>query len=129
MLVLVVDDDAPARDALRYSLEAGGIEVYLAGGFDEAARAIGERNFDAVVTDLHMPRNGEQVLKHAGAVRPRIPVIVVTGRDPGAARRGSVGAGAYAVLGKPFAPEKLLTLLRKAVKGSPAPRRRSRKTR
>jgi two-component system C4-dicarboxylate transport response regulator DctD len=129
MLVLIVDDDAPARDALRFSLEAGGIEVQLAGGVDEAARLIAERNIDAVVTDLHMPLDGEQVLEHVFEARPGVPVIVVTGRDPQAAKRSSVGARAYAVLGKPFAPEKLVRLLREATKRPRAKRRPAKKPR
>ena len=120
MNVLVIDDDVAVRNSLRYSLEAEGIDVEVADGPEEAVRAITRSEYDAVVTDLAMVGDGEHVLERVHVLRPGTPVIIITG-DPSKAKRTSAVRNAYAILSKPFTPEGLIKLLRKATRA----RRRS----
>jgi two-component system response regulator MprA len=122
MTVLVVDDDEAMRDSLRFSLESEGIDVEVASGTSEAVRAISEKEFDAVVTDLAMAGDGEHVLEQMHSLRPGTPVIVVTGQAS-APKRRSVARRAHAVLSKPIPIERLIKVLRNAMKPGARPKR------
>jgi CheY-like chemotaxis protein len=60
--VLVADDDEANRNALAQLLETHGHRVTVAADGQEALDQIGQVHFDAVVTDLHMPRLGGREL-------------------------------------------------------------------
>jgi CheY-like chemotaxis protein len=64
MRILVVDDDAVNRQAMELLLEREGHEVVAVENGLEAIERLGERDttFDAVVTDLQMPRLGGRAL-------------------------------------------------------------------
>jgi DNA-binding NtrC family response regulator len=121
MTVLLLDDDPSVRESLRYYLEAEGVSVEVAPDAYQGVHAFLQQHFDVVVTDLDMPGNGQHVLERVHALRPGTPVIIMTGQDPTRAQRKSLSRRAYAILPKPFAPERLTKLLRQAT------RRRSRK--
>ena len=107
--VMVVDDEEPARLALRHALESiGGVEIVAecANGFD-AVRLVGERRPDVVLLDVQMPKlDGFDVLELIGR---DVPVVFVTAYDEFALRAFDVHAVDYLL--KPFAPERLATAL------------------
>jgi CheY-like chemotaxis protein len=57
--VLVVDDDESTRDTLSLILENSGFQVVAAANVNEALKLIGSQTFDVLLSDLHMPRNGD----------------------------------------------------------------------
>ena len=78
--VLLVDDEALVRAALRRGLTRHGIEVVEASSGDEGLAQFGE-DIDAVILDLAMPgRPGLEVLQELKRRRPTVPVMVLTGR-------------------------------------------------
>jgi two-component system, LytTR family, response regulator len=103
--VLVVDDEALARQVLREYLEAlADVEVLAecANGF-EAVKAIAERSPDLVFLDVQMPKlDGFEVLELAGRTTP---VIFVTAYDEFAVRAFDVHAIDYLL--KPISPERV----------------------
>jgi two-component system, LytTR family, response regulator len=105
MRVLVVDDEALARQVLREYLEGmAGVEVLgeCANGFD-AVKAIAERSPDLVFLDVQMPKlDGFEVLELAGRATP---VVFVTAYDEFAVRAFEVHAVDYLL--KPFSPERV----------------------
>src|SRR5438046_2807994 len=69
--VLVVDDDAPARQLVRKYLASRGATVF-------------EAEIDLVITDLNMPgRSGMWLIEEARTRFPDLPIIVTTGEDAG----------------------------------------------
>ncbi len=71
------------------------------------------RRPDCVLLDLHMPRvDGFEVLERLRALRPAVPVVVITGRDTpeSRARAGSLDADAY--LRKPVERGELIDAIR-----------------
>jgi PAS domain S-box-containing protein len=83
--VLVVDDDAVLARSMIDILQSEGHRVTAAAGGERgiaefnAALARGEP-FDAVITDLGMPRiDGRQVAKAVKAASPTTPVLMLTG--------------------------------------------------
>jgi CheY-like chemotaxis protein len=63
MRILVVDDDAVNRQAMLLLLEREGHQVVAVENGLEAMERLGERDtFDAIVTDLQMPRLGGRAM-------------------------------------------------------------------
>ncbi len=105
--ILVVDDSRLGREAASRVLSGAGYQIIVAEDGFEAWELLGERRFDAVVTDLEMPRmdgfdlvariRREPTLRH-------LPVVVLSSRTGRATRERATAAGADAVL--PKAPQK-----------------------
>jgi DNA-binding response OmpR family regulator len=57
--VLLVDDNEVLRDLMHDALNAKGFEITTADGVIEALKLIGAQEFDALITDLHMPNAGD----------------------------------------------------------------------
>jgi two-component system KDP operon response regulator KdpE len=118
--VLVVDDDAQVRQAIRWALEDEGLAVVTAADGHEALGLAVERRPDLVVLDLTLPEmNGYAVARglRAGHARP-IPILLITadGQAPLKAQR----VGAYAFLRKPFRIEDLLHAVHTGLSGAGA---------
>ncbi len=83
--VLVVEDERAVRDLTRDLLVAAGHTVLLAEDGDDAV-ALLEReaaDLDLVVADVVLPgRSGAEVLEAVRALRPDLPVLLVTGFSP-----------------------------------------------
>jgi two-component system response regulator MprA len=121
--ILVVDDDARLRKALRRVLVSHGFEVEMAANGDEALAQIRARTFDAVVLDMMMPgSDGIEVCEQLRAGGDQLPVLMLTARDAVRDRVAGLEAGADDYLVKPFANEELIArvraLLRRAGVGS-----------
>jgi two-component system response regulator MprA len=121
--ILVVDDDAGLRKALRRVFVSHGFEVELAGDGEEALARIRSRGVDVVVLDVMMPgSDGIEVCERLRAECHRLPVLMLTARDAVRDRVAGLDAGADDYLVKPFANEELVArvraLLRRAGTGS-----------
>lgn len=69
--VLVVDDDPAVRDTVQAFLESRGCEVVAADDGVEGLEAVSHGEFDAVISDVRMPRRDGVWLWHeALALRP-----------------------------------------------------------
>jgi two-component system LytT family response regulator len=102
---VILDDEEPARLALRADLEAiGGVTIVgeCANGF-EAVRLVGEVQPDVVLLDVQMPKlDGFEVLELIG---PGVPVVFCTAYDQFALRAFDVHAVDYLL--KPYSRERL----------------------
>ncbi|MBX5482087.1 MAG: sigma-54-dependent Fis family transcriptional regulator [Myxococcaceae bacterium] len=115
--ILVVDDDPHARDFIRSLLEPLG-RVSVASGPDTAIQAIAsEEPPDLVITDMAMPEPGDglKVLAAARAHQPDAPVIVITAYGNVEGALDSIQKGAWDYLTKPFDPDALLHVARRAL--------------
>ena len=107
--VVIVDDEMPARMALRALLadEADAIVVAECENGFEAVRTITDLQPDVVLLDVQMPKlDGFDVLELVGA---EVPVVFVTAHDEFALKAFEVHAVDYLL--KPVAPERLATAL------------------
>ncbi|MEM6381573.1 MAG: phosphate regulon transcriptional regulator PhoB [Pseudomonadota bacterium] len=119
--ILIVEDEAPLVELLRYNLEAAGFAVVIAMSGDEAENCLAERSFDLILLDWMLPIiSGIELcrqLRHKGPNRTT-PVIMLTARgEEGERIRGlTTGADDYVV--KPFSiPEltaRIQAILRRA---------------
>ncbi len=110
--MVVLDDDPAICDLLEDILR---LEAHRVHTFTEPLAAIahiGREPVDLLFTDLQMPgMSGWDVARKAQAVRPDLPVVLVTGWgeeiDPAEARRRGVAA----VVGKPFQAQHILRIV------------------
>jgi CheY-like chemotaxis protein len=101
-----VDDDPINRKVLSWQLSDVNASVEYAADGNQALRLCQAREFDVVLTDLHMPVMGGLALTRAiraGRALTRQPVIIVTSADASElAWPLCQDAGADAYLSKPF---------------------------
>ena len=111
--LLVVDDEAAVREALRRALELEGYRVGLAEDGADALAQIAAQEPDAVVLDVHMPVvDGLTACRRLRQQGSRVPVLMLTARDSVGDRVAGLDAGADDYLVKPFALEELLARIR-----------------
>ncbi len=80
--VLVVDDDAASRLAVRQLVGGKHVEISEAAGGVDALAQLGQQSFDCVILDLGMPdMSGFEFLEKAAALPLVPPVVVYSGRD------------------------------------------------
>lgn len=117
--VLVVEDDAPLRRALRTSLRARDIDVLEAASGEEALVVAADRRPDLVLLDLGLP--GIDGLETISRLRSftDVPVIVLTVRERASDKVAALDAGADDYVTKPFDTDELLARVRAALRRSP----------
>jgi two-component system, OmpR family, response regulator MprA len=101
--VLVIEDDASVREALRRALILGGWQVAVAGGGEEGLAAIRSNEPDVVVLDVAMPEvDGIEVVRTLRLEGNRTPVLMLTARVSIPERIAGLDAGADDYLLKPY---------------------------
>jgi DNA-binding NtrC family response regulator len=111
--VLLVEDNANIRLALKTYLTMNSYVVLEAAGVQEALALARESKIDVVLCDLSLPDgNGEDVRK---ALPASIPVIAVTGHVSGQVREDAERAGFISILNKPAPLDQLLASLHDAL--------------
>lgn len=114
---LVVDDDAELRTYVRRCLRGFGRAdplVLEAEDGQAALEVLGMQAVDLIISDVVMPRmDGLALCRALGEDEQlrQVPVLLVTGEAPAAARRLAQSAGARGFLAKPFNARKLRAAL------------------
>ncbi len=120
-LILIVEDEAPQAEMLRYNLEKEGFRTVLAVTGEEAVQRIEIEVPDLVVVDWMLPeRSGIDVCRQLRA-RPdtrELPIIMLTARGEEGDRVLGLEAGADDYVIKPYSPREMIArvkaLLRRA---------------
>lgn len=109
--VLIVDDEKWVREVFRdFCGTTDAFEVELADSGEEALQKIAQQTFDLVTVDLIMPEmSGLDVLSGIKKIRPRVPVVVVTGNATDKLIHQAGLLGACRVMYKPLALEDFIT--------------------
>ncbi|MGB8929616.1 MAG: sigma-54 dependent transcriptional regulator [Anaeromyxobacteraceae bacterium] len=113
--VLIVDDESSMRHLLSVILTERGYEVRAVARGEDALRELDVHEYDLVLTDVRMPGMGGLALL-AGIQRahPDLMVIVMSAYGSHEAAVEAMKAGAYDYLSKPFRPDEVVLVLRKA---------------
>jgi CheY-like chemotaxis protein len=118
--VLVVEDDAAVRMAMRLLLEPEGYRVLEAANGQEAIALAVDAHPDLILMDLALPGlNGLDAATHLGTLpeTARIPVIAVTASWLGSQTAIMREIGFRSTLSKPFKSGQLLAEVRRALAG------------
>ncbi len=117
-LVLVVDDEAPIREALVRTLTANGYRAYTAeDGSDALALFFQRRNeFSLVITDIAMAQmDGVALVRSLRKLDPNVRVIASSGHFQKENMVVLEGLGVKTFLDKPYTAEKLLRAVNTAL--------------
>ena len=116
--VLSVDDSSAIRMMVSFTLKGAGYEVIEAADGQEGLDKARARTVDMVLTDQNMPRmDGLTMIRNLRAMPAyqTIPILMLTTESGDALRAQGKAAGATGWLLKPFDPQKLLEMTRKAI--------------
>ena len=117
--LLVVDDELAIRSILQRRLEKEGFEFLEASDGLEAIEAFKEHkdSIDCVLLDLSMPKlGGEEVCRELLALRPDLPIIIMSGHAAEDVLARLEGASISGTLQKPFCSQDLVETVNKAVR-------------
>jgi DNA-binding NtrC family response regulator len=113
--VLVVDDEAIVRESLRNWFQEDGHEVGCAAGAKDALRLVKESSWDLALLDIKMPGiDGLELQRKIREVAPGTTVIIMTAYASVETAVEALKDGAYDYITKPFDPDRLTHLVRKA---------------
>nr|WP_225932863.1 response regulator [Pseudomonas oryzicola] len=118
--VLLVEDDPDVRQLLCQALREDGFACHSAANANDGLKALrSSQPVDLLLTDVGLPgMNGRQLAEIARNLRPRLPILFITGyAETAMARDGFLEAGMY-LMGKPFELQQLQALV-KQILGQP----------
>jgi CheY-like chemotaxis protein len=110
LLILVVDDEADVellfRQQFRRDLRAGRFSMEFAQSAPLALQRIteaGDQSLILILSDINMPgMSGLDLLPKAKALRPDVPIIMITAYGDADTKRKALESGAEALLSKPI---------------------------
>ncbi len=106
--IIIIDDDLSILKTFTRIFQRRGYDVTIAQKGSEAIEKINASQFDVALIDFCLPdMEGIELFPHIQRASPGAIKIMLTGK---AQLMGSI-SGADAFLGKPIAPEKLLSLI------------------
>jgi DNA-binding response OmpR family regulator len=122
-LILVVDDDRELVEGVRAVLERQGYKVIQAHDGHQGKQAIYNQQPDLVILDMMMPRmGGYPVLEHFRGKTDAPPIIMITANEGSRHKAYAEYLGVVDYIRKPFAMERLLDTVNKALAAPrPAP--------
>jgi CheY-like chemotaxis protein len=112
--VLLVDDNKSVLAVMEAMLEHNGFEVVSAANVTDALNQIVTQNFDALITDLHMPNAGDgfSVVTAMRHVQPQALTLVVSGFPNVEDAMAAIALQADDIIVKPFDTKQLAQRLR-----------------
>ena len=113
--VLILDDEPIVGKRLGPALNKMGCEVESFEDPKKALERIEEKTFDIVVTDIRMEDiDGIEILEKVKARSDHTRVIMITGYATVEVAREALGKGAFDFIAKPFKPNDLREVVRRA---------------
>jgi two-component system response regulator AtoC len=113
--ILIADDEPSIRHVLTLYLAEKGYEVRAVSDGAEALQELAARNYDVVISDVRMPKvDGLSLLRQALAKLPELTFVVMSAYGSQDVALEAVASGAYDYVQKPFKPEEVVLVLKKA---------------
>lgn len=119
--VLIVEDEAPLAELLRYNLEAEGFEVDHAATGEDAELIVAENRPDLVVLDWMLPSfSGIELCRRIRARQETraIPILMLTARGEESDRVRGLSTGADDYVVKPFSLPELMARVKAILRRS-----------
>ncbi len=115
-LILVVDDDRELVEGVRAVLERQGFRVIQAHDGHQGKQAIYNQQPDLVILDMMMPRmGGYPLLEHFRDKSDAPPIIMITANEGSRHKAYAEYLGVVDYIRKPFAMERLLETVNRAL--------------
>ncbi len=100
--ILVVDDEEVMRQLVVSALQSPQRQILTAASGEEALEIAKKTDLDLVLLDLIMPGlNGVETFRQLHALRPQLPVVIVTGYPDSDLMARALEIGPFTMLSKP----------------------------
>lgn len=114
--VLLIDDDADARDVIAFSLEQAGATVTVGASATEAMHALEQAVPDVLVSDIGMPEiDGYMLIQQVRSLLPeqgqQVPAIALTAYAGELNHQQALAAGFQKHVSKPVEPSELVAIV------------------
>ncbi|MFD1510759.1 sigma-54-dependent transcriptional regulator [Lacimonas salitolerans] len=115
MKIAIIDDEKDMRQSISQWLALSGYDTETFASAEEALKALGPDYPGIVISDIKMPgMDGMQFLKKLMGTDSALPVIMITGHGDVPMAVEAMRVGAYDFLEKPFNPDRMTELAKKA---------------
>jgi DNA-binding NtrC family response regulator len=113
--ILIVDDETIVRDSLGAWFRQDGHRVDVAESAKEALRLVAQSHYDIALLDIKMPgMDGLELQQRLASADPELTIILMTAYASVDTAVKALKAGAYDYIVKPFDPDDLSMLIRRA---------------
>ena len=113
--VLIIDDEEDMRRSISQFMMLSGFETETFDGATQVLPVINPDFDGVVISDIRMPgMDGMELLRRIHAIDANLPVILITGHGDVQMAVEAMRIGAYDFIEKPFDPERLADLVRRA---------------
>jgi len=113
--IAIVDDEQDMRQSISQWLALSGFDTETFASAEDALKAIGSDYPGIVVSDIKMPgMDGMGLLKRLMSIDSGLPVIMITGHGDVPMAVEAMRVGAYDFLEKPFNPDRMTELAKRA---------------
>lgn len=118
--ILTVDDHAIVRNGVKNLFEGRSETATFgeASNAQEAIRLVREEDWDVVVMDITLgDRSGIEIMKELKAIRPKLPILILSMHSEAQFARRAFKAGAAGYITKDSLPDELATAIKKVADG------------
>lgn len=120
--ILVVDQSSADRKLMTHHLNATGLSLMMVETPGAGLDAVRRRKFDILVCDLNLENDAVRMIEQARKIGFRGPIIVITAENSAKRLAAARAAGANEVIGKPYNPVYLASLLAEWLESAPVDR-------
>ena len=116
LTVLIIEDGPDVALGCEQALQLDGISAACVGSAEQARRRLGRDFRGIIVSDIRLPKmDGMAFLRETLALDPELPVVLITGHGDVSIAVQAMKDGAYDFIQKPFPPEYLVEVVRRAL--------------
>ncbi len=114
--VLIVEDDPHVQLGCVQAMQLADLPVEAVDNAEDALQRVQDGFAGVIVTDMRLPgSDGLQLVRHCREVDEGLPVIMITGHGDVSLAVEAMRSGAYDFIPKPFSPETLTEVVRRAM--------------
>jgi len=115
--MLIIDDEEIVLKSCRKIFEAEGFDVVTTANPQEGLKLVSEKSFDVILVDWMMPGfDGMDVVEEIDKRSPNSAVVMISGYPTVGRATEAMKRGAMDYLAKPFRPEEIIEVVKKAVR-------------